>query len=138
MEPGIFKDKTIQPKKSELKKVLGKNAANWNDIRNYILKNSPVSLEVWSYSASYGWNCRIKDKKRVIAYFMPYRGYFRISLVLGEKAASEALESNISAVIKEIISSAKVYAEGRGFRLEVRKKKCVKDIKYLIDLKLKY
>jgi hypothetical protein len=138
METGIFKEKSKQPSESELVKALGKNAVNWNDIKNYILKNSPSSLEMWNYSAAYGWSFRIKDKKRVIAYFMPYKGYFRFSMVYGEKAASEALESKISAGIKEIISSAKVYAEGRGFRIEVRNKKCVNDIKLLIDIKLKY
>jgi hypothetical protein len=67
---------------------------------------------------------------------MPYGGFFRISLVFGEKATKEALASGIPKEIKDTISSAKVYAEGKGFRINVMNKKIVKDIKKLIDLKL--
>jgi hypothetical protein len=62
---------------------------------------------------SFGWNYRIRDKKRVLVYFMPCDGFFKISLVFGEKAAKEALVSGISKEIKDMISSAKVYTEGR-------------------------
>jgi hypothetical protein len=59
-----------------------------------------------------------------------------VAFVFGEKAANEALGSNISDSIKNEISSARVYAEGRGFRIEVKDDSMLEDIKKLIEIKL--
>ena len=57
-------------------------------------------------------------------------------MVFGVKATQEALNSNISGEIKKIIEAAPVYAEGRGFRIEVKGDQIISDIKTLIDIKL--
>jgi len=43
-------------------------------------------------------------------------------------------KSDISQGIKDIIESARVYAEGRGFRIEVRDKELMNDMKKLINI----
>lgn len=134
MDTSILVIKEKIPDEVQLKKVLGKNYTAWTSFKEYIFKNCPGTSEEWNFS-KYGWNYRIRDKKRVIAYFMPLDNCFTISFALGEKATKEILQSNIASEIKEIISSAKVYAEGRGVRLKVTGKENLKDVLMIIDAK---
>jgi hypothetical protein len=137
MSESIFMDKTKQPEQKELEAALGNTCSLWNEIRNFTVKQYPKAMEEWSYSgAKYGWGYRIKDKKRAIVYLLPRQDYFKVALVYGQKATDQAIGSNICNEIKEIIKSAPVYAEGRGFRIDVTSKEMINDIKKLIAIKL--
>ena len=136
MDTSVFTAKSKPPAKSELAEALGKSAALWSDLAKHISKGNTEAYEEWNFSKNFGWNCRIRDKKRVIVYLMPGKGIFRASMVFGAKASENALKSKICDNVKEIIKSAKVYAEGRGFRIEVNIKNVLNDIKTLIDIKL--
>jgi hypothetical protein len=46
------------------------------------------------------------------------------------------MESTISTSIKEELQAAKVYAEGRGIRIDVKDKHLISDVKELINIKL--
>jgi len=130
-------DKAQVPNDEELKKALGTSFDLWKSIRDYTLKNYPKAQEEWNFTgAKYGWSFRIKDKKRAIVYLLPGDKTFRVAFVYGEKATNQALSSNLSKEIKDIIETATVYAEGRGFRIEITDKKIIKDIEMLIDIKL--
>ena len=48
---------------------------------------------------------------------------FAVGFVLGEKAFSAARDSDLPASVLELIENAKKYPEGRGLRLEVRRKR---------------
>ncbi len=133
----IFPVKNIIPADDSLREAIGKSLPLWNEIKEYILKKNSDAEDLWNYSGkTYGWGFRIKDKKRVIVYMMPYSDFFKVSFVFGENATKVSLNSNISGEIKKIISSAKVYSEGRGFRIEMKSKSMLGDIKKLIDIKL--
>lgn len=133
----IFMDKSSKPTEQDLREALGDKFDLWNELRAYTLKAYPKATEEWNFSgAKYGWSFRMKDKKRAILYFLPDLNQFRAALVYGEKATQQALQSNISMEIKDIIMAAPVYAEGRGFRIEVSDKEIIEDIKTLIGIKL--
>ncbi len=137
MSQNLFTDKSQIPTNEELQKALGKTYDIWSSIREYTLKNYPKAVEEWNLpGAKYGWSFRIKDKKRAIIYLLPRDKYFMIAFVYGEKATHQALNSSISKEIKNIIEAAPVYAEGRGFRIEITGIEIVADIKKLIDIKL--
>jgi hypothetical protein len=102
-----------------------------------VLALYPEAVEEWSYTKSGGWNFRMKDKKRAIIYLIPKDRYFSAALVFGRKAADEVMASPVTAEIKTELESAKVYAEGRGIRIEVKDEKMTGDIKILIDIKLR-
>jgi len=128
-------DKSKVPDDELMSNALGKQFRNWNDIKAHVLKRNPAAMEEWSYS-KYGWNYRLKTKKAVIIYLMPCSGYFNASFVLGKKSSETALGSSISEDTRQIIDAAKIYADGRGFRLAVDTASKVADVKKLIDIKL--
>ena len=137
MALSVFEDKQHPPNENDLKTALKKSYKSWDKLKAYVLQKYPSALQNWSYAgAKYGWSFRLKDKKRAILYLIPCERYFKAALVFGQKATDEALGSNISPEIKEIINSARVYAEGRGFRIDVMNDESIDDIKRLIDLKL--
>jgi hypothetical protein len=136
MDTSIFTDKNIKPDDGALKKAIGKSLKNWQTIHKYVHTKYPDALDEWNYpGAKYGWSFRIKDKKRAIVYLLPRDKYFKAALVFGQKATDEVMDSKVNNVIKEELSNAKAYAEGRGIRIDVDKKN-VKDILTLIDTKL--
>ena len=57
-------------------------------------------------------------------------------MVFGEKATQEILKSKIHETIKTELRQAKVYAEGRGIRIEVRNDEFIQDLKELIKIKI--
>lgn len=137
MESSVFSDQAKIPTEKMLKAALGKNLKSWETIRDHVYKMYPDAEEEWKYAGKkFGWNYRIKDKKRVMVYLMPGDGVFMVSMVFGEKAADEALHSDIAESVKTTIRSAKVYAEGRGFRISVTDGSLIGDIKKLIEIKL--
>jgi len=139
MDISIFQDKSKQPNVADLKNALGNTLDLWITLRDYVFEKYPDALEVWYYSGEkYGWSFRIKDKKRAIIYLLPRDRYFKVAMVFGEKATHQILISQISDEIKSELKNAKVFAEGRGIRLDVKDKSILKDIKVLIDIKLSY
>jgi hypothetical protein len=138
MDSNVFMDKSKKPGDSDLKEVLGDKYVLWQQIHDYILQQYPAAIEEWNFSgAKYGWSFRMKDKKRAIAYFLARDNKsFKVALVYGEKATQQALNSSVSDLIKNEIREARVYAEGRGFRLDIPDKNIIPDIKTLIDIKI--
>lgn len=138
MDTSIFANKAEKPDDFMLSAALGGLFGVWVNIREYVLAAYPKATEEWNLPGQkYGWSFRIKDKKRAIIYMLPREGFFLVAFVFGAKSTSEALTSEINGEIKTTIESAKVYAEGRGFRIEVRNEAIAEDIKKLIDIKLK-
>jgi hypothetical protein len=139
METSIFSKKDERPDNFMLSRALGDLYSIWMEIRSYVINAYPDAIEEWNFPGQkYGWNFRIKDKKRAIVYLLPRESFFLVALVFGEKATSEALQSTLNQGVKDSIASAKVYAEGRGFRIEVRNANHMDDIKKLIDIKLSH
>ena len=138
MALSIFDDKSLIPGKNDLSRVLADKYVLWNNIKSFVYEKFPAIAEEWNYSGkNYGWGFRLRDKKRVIVYLIPCSGFFKIGLVYGEKATREALNSTVSKEIKSIIENAKVYGEGRGFRIDITNYEILEDIKNLITIKLK-
>lgn len=136
-DTSVFQDKTKVPTDKELIKKLDPTYKLWVEIKDFVMDKYPNGSAEWNYPGKkFGWSYRIKDKKRVIIYFLPREHYFKVAFVFGQKATDEILESNISDTIKNELKSAKVYAEGRGIRIEVKSKTILNDIKKLVTIKL--
>ena len=69
-------------------------------------------------------------------YLLPREVFFKVALVFGQKATELILASTVSEDLKNELKAAKVYAEGRGIRVEVKNKSIIDDIKKLIAIKI--
>lgn len=137
MDKSIFSDKAKTPTAKDLTNALANTHDLWQAVCDLTLQQYPKAISEWNFSGEkYGWSFRIKDKKRAIVYLLPRDKFFKAAFVFGQKAFEEILQSNISEGIKTELQAAKVYAEGRGIRLEVRNKKIMEDISQLIRIKL--
>ncbi len=139
MDTSVFSNKEIVPGDQDLSIELKDTYDLWNSIRESIRKKNPDSVEEWKYSGKkFGWSFRVNDKKRVIVYLLPREAYFKVAFVFGQKATDEIINSSISDAIKHELLSAKVFAEGRGIRIEVREPEILNDIMRLIEIKVAY
>lgn len=137
MDTSIFSDKNIMPNEKLLKDALKDSYKLWQKIYKYVHTNYSDAIDNWNYtSAKYGWSFRINDKKRAIIYLLPRDKYFKTAFVFGQKATDEIMKSKVNKSIKDELKSAKVYAEGRGIRIDIDDKN-IKDVLLLIDIKLR-
>ena len=137
MALSIFENKENKPDNKALEDTLGDTWVLWTKIIDYLKQVCGEITEEWSFdSPKYGWNLRLIYKKRRIIYLTPQKGYFMSAFVLGDRAVEAAKVSSISNQVKEIISKAKRYGEGTGFRFEVKNDDISEDVKKLIKIKL--
>ena len=133
----VFPEKEIKPAPEKVSAVLGKCDSLWQEIARYVESVYPTVIKEWKFpGAKYGWSYRLKDRKRVIIYMIPQRGFFRVAFVFGEAATKKVLHSSVSEKIKDDLRNARAYAEGRGIRIDVTGKPILKDIFTLVDIKL--
>lgn len=132
----VFTNQQASPDDNELKAALDSTYPFWQALAGYVRSRYPMAAGQWSYSKNGGWNFVLKDKKRAIIYLLPRDKYFKAAFVFGQKATDEVQESQVADAIKSELESAKVYAEGRGIRIEVKDEKIVGDIETLINIKL--
>ena len=132
----IFTEKQTIPSETSLKIALADNFTLWKTIEKHTKEAYPNYTEEWNYGGEkYGWSYRIKDKKRIIIYFLPRDKFFKVAFVFGEKAVQTVMDSTISEEIKNELQAAKPYAEGRGIRL-VSTESNLEDIKRLVEIKI--
>lgn len=137
MDQSIFTDKARSPQPVDLAEALGPRHPLWQDLCELALRKYPKAVSEWYFpGAKWGWNFRIKDKKRAIVYLLPRDGYFMAAFVFGGKAYEKIMESTVAQHIKDDLQAARPYAEGRGIRIEVKDQKTLKDLGLLIDIKL--
>ena len=129
-----FDDKEKVPDDKALAKGLGPSKNLWDEFVRHIGADYAPVTAAWGFYKS--WSLRLKQKKRTIVYLLPREGYFLCAFAFGGKATEAARQAKLpKAVIKEI-EGAPVYAEGRGFRLEVRTAGDVKTMKKLAAIKM--
>lgn len=137
MDKSIFTDGQHIPNKDDLSQALGKTFSAWTEALSYLEYTYPDRTEEWNFSPKFGWSCRIKDKKRAILYLLPRSKFFKVAFVFGNKAIDLIMKSAVATDIKDELQAAKVYAEGRGIRIDINGNSLPQDIKSLIDIKLK-
>lgn len=129
-----FDDRMKAPDDKALAKGMGGLMALWDEIVAHIAATYPPVTEAWGFYKA--WSLRLKRKDRTILYLLPGEGGFRCAFVLGDKAAEAARRAKLPKAVLKAIDEAPVYAEGRGFRLEVRTAKDVATMKALAAIKM--
>lgn len=136
MAKSAFADGSKKPTEKDIEEKLSRMMAVWKNTKDFISQNYPDISEEWLFYKNYGWTLRVKSKKRTILYFTPCPDSFIAGLVYGNKATEAAMNSDLSKEIREIIQSARVYAEGRSFRVEVKSANAFEFLKDLIVIKM--
>lgn len=133
----IFMEKDQMPSDQDLIDALGSSFKTWMELKNYLNTILDKPSEEWNYPGKkYGWSFRMKSKKRNIIYFLPRKNYFKVALIFGAKATDKVMQSDVSEIIKTELRNARVYAEGRGIRIDITDSNKMNDIKTLIQIKL--
>ena len=133
----IFLDKSVTPTNEMLSGALGQSYKYWEEIRNTLENQYGPLIEEWKYySVSSGWTLKLLLKKRNLFFFTPYEKYFRLAFIFGDKAVSAVEKSDLPVKMVQELKSAKRYVEGRGLRLEIKKKTDVKNIITLVAIKI--
>lgn len=137
MALSAFGDKSCEPQSSELRAVLGRSAARWDElIAQLEAAFSPLALD-WNFGgAKWGWILRLKQKKRTVLYLTPCKRHFIAGFALGQKAVDAARAIPLDNSVLAVIDAAPKYPEGRGVRIEVRTKRDAEYVKQLADVKM--
>lgn len=137
MDTSIFMNLEKMPANEDLKLPLGNLYQLWMELREFVFLKYPTAVEEWHISIKkFGWSYRIKDKKRAIVYLSPRKNRFKVTMVFGQKASNQIMESEISEPIKATLMDSQVYAEGRVIRLEILDRSLISDVKKLIEIKI--
>ncbi len=138
MDEYIFLDKSKPPGEIELNEKAPLSNNILNKIKNYLTSRNISVTEEWKYySKKTGWTKKILMNKRNLLFFTPCISGPNISFVFGDKAVLEINNSKLPQKIKDEITSAKKYAEGRGLRLQPRTRADVKTIIALLEIKIR-
>ena len=129
-----FEDKTKNPDDPALASALGATKQLWDEFVRHITDQYPPVVEEWDFYKS--WSLRLKQKKRTIVYLLPRDGHFLCAFVYGGRATEAARQAKLPKAALKEIEEAPVYAEGRGFRLEVRTARDVETMKTLAAVKM--
>jgi hypothetical protein len=125
-----FIGKAEAPSDADLTAELGTARARWDRV----CAGLKLPGEWHSYSKKAGWSMRLKKGERNIAYLLPGRGEFEVSMALGDRAVAAARERGLAAMV----DGAKRYAEGTAVRFAVKGPRDIATLRKLVEIKLEY
>lgn len=126
-----------EPSDEDVERVVGESIATWRALADWLRGEASVdSLEWGSSGKKYGWGLRAKRGARTIAYLIPQHGSFLVGFVLGDRALAAASAAGLPDGVMTIISGARKYAEGTGFRVPVKGPGDLPCIEELVRIKL--
>lgn len=125
------------PSITELKTALGPAWQMWRMLIDEMAEAFPPLEEVWTPSTQpFGHVCRLKQKKRTLLYLIPGGSRFDVAAVLGTRAFALAMTSELPTFIKQLLSDARPYAEGRGIRFTIASVDQVRVVRQLVAIKI--
>lgn len=137
MASGFSENKDCQPGDKALARALGGTKALWDELIDHIETAYAPVTHRWSKSKTTPLGfLRLIRKERTILYLLPREGCFLTAFVFGEKATAAVRASDVPAAVVKALNEARVYAEGRGIRLETRTAKDLATMKKLAAIKM--
>lgn len=125
------------PTEADLSATLGPALDVWREILAAVSERFGPVVPEWKPSKSgFGRMCLLRQKKRTLLYLTPEDGQVQVAIVLGERAAADALAGRLPEAIKELIREARPYAEGRGIRFPVSSLADVAVVAELVGFKM--
>ena len=135
----MFVDKSCKPNDEMFSRALGRSYKYWQQIENTLrARYAEVTPEWKYYGKSSGWTLKFMLKKRNLFFVAPCDKYFRVAFVFGDKAVQAIEKSDLPAALIEEVKNAKRYPEGRGLRLDLRRREQVEHVIKLTEIKIDY
>jgi hypothetical protein len=133
----LFLDKTVEPSDKNLKDALSASYKYWVEIQKEFLIEYGEIIPEWKfYDKKTGWTMKNMFKKRNLFFFKPYKGYFNLTFVFGDKAVSAIEKSSVSEDLIQELRLSKKYMEGRVLTVKVSKKSDLQNIYKLVEIKV--
>ena len=137
MSSSIYTDKEFEPNEKMLDYDLAEAKHFLDEIKNFIAVNYGCLSQEWKfYSKKSGWILKLFTQKRNVLFIIPCDKHFRTVFTLGERATDLILNSELPESIKQGLSAAKKYAEGRSIHVEVKTEHDLATILEIIKIKL--
>lgn len=132
-----FVGRAEPPDEVALLAALGVAVIAWSRFLARLASELDVKVLEWRcYSAKWGWSLRVKRKSRTIVWLGPVKGAFRVTFILGERAARAAREAGLSAALLKKVDNAEKYPEGRAVRFLVTSERSIPALMQLARLKI--
>ena len=125
------------PDDRSLGRALGATRPLWDELVAHLEATYAPIVPEWkpSRTSALGF-LRLIRKKRTILYLLPRDGHFLTAFVFGEKATAAVRAGDLPAAVVTALNEARVYAEGRGIRLETRTPQDLAIMKKLAAIKM--
>lgn len=131
------------PSFEDIREYIGEAKSNWDELVLYIEESykAKQQLDYSKCSAQSGWNVKYKKSGKSLCTLYPMLNYFIVLVVVGAKEEHEvelAMESGIfSEYVKELYEKTTFSAMGRWLMIEVKDREILKDIKHLIEIRMR-
>ena len=136
MAVSFFDSKAVTPDDGMVAGALADAYPLWDELQNHVRENYPDITGEWKhYGKASGWVFKLISKKRNLLFFIPQNRYFRLRIVLSEKAAACAETAELPDEIEEAIRAATPYAEGRSIDMDISRHEQLDPVKYLLKIK---
>ena len=138
MTTSALLDKLHRPDAAAVASVLGPAAAaRWAALIEQLDGAFGPLTPEWKHSgARHGWSLRLRRNGRNLVYLIPGDRRFLVALVFGDRAVQAIRASDVPDEVKALIEAAPPYVEGRGIRLEVRRREDLALVARLVAFKL--
>lgn len=137
MATSIYDEKLIKPTDEMLAYNLGMTKNYLNIISEFIANKYGSFKTEWKfYNKKSGWILKLFNKKRNVLFVVPCDKYFRAAFTFGDKASDLVYNSELAEDIKQKLSEAKKYAEGKTIQIDVKNEMDCENILNLIEIKL--
>lgn len=137
MTASIFDDKLTVPNESMLTKTLGASNLFFDSICLFVDERYGNFKMEWSYSGNQqGWVLSLFSGIRNVLFVIPYAGYFKVAVTLGDKAVEGVILSDLPYIIKDSFVNAPKYVEGRMVHVEVNSEVDLRNVMKLVVVKM--
>jgi hypothetical protein len=136
-------DQGKMPSQNDIREFIGPSKQLWDELIDYIEKtyHTKPLISYSSCSAQPGWNIKYKKAGKSLCTLYPMDGYFIALVVVGNKEEDEVkigMETGLyTAYLKELYEKTVNMKIGRWLMIEVKDQRVLKDIKRLIDIRIR-
>lgn len=138
MSIGCFTEKKHRPLEEEITQALGARHSDWLALVQF-LRERYADTEEWKfmYGKKYGWALHMCSGKKLVSNLYPMQGSFSVQVNLSEAAVQAALQTDLNPHVRQVITAAHPFPEGRWIWIPVETDHDLVDIRALLERRMK-